>query len=148
MIDVTKYLLNGWMSESVGLDEVNNHFTDIFWTPVRVKGQCTCNYENNKFDRSYTWQGTIYKDFEIPSSTFVYNSCALLSTPLCHTHKPNKTPQAVFLWCMMIPAPVSPKGLKMSCTLWIFSAGNSWARTRRAPDGGFCRGRAPFYPWL
>ena len=36
--------------------------------------------------------------------------------------------------------PISPKGLKRSCMMWIPSAGDSWVGTSRAPDGAFCGG--------
>lgn len=36
--------------------------------------------------------------------------------------------------------PISPKGLKRSCMMWILSAGDSWVGTSRAPDGAFCGG--------
>ena len=44
----------------------------------------------DKVDRSYTQQGAVTNDLEVPSSAFFYNSCAFLLTHPCHFHKPNK----------------------------------------------------------
>lgn len=66
----------------------------------------------DKVDRSYSREGAVANDLEVPSSAFFCNSCEFLLTHACHIQKPNKTSRAASLWCMVIPHPFPPRACK------------------------------------